>query len=192
MIGKRISRRAGVIGAAAVLAMAGAGVAVAATSGGPVVNGVVQGCYDGGGNLKVLLAGQTSCDKGFTALTWNQTGPQGATGPAGPTGPAGATGATGATGPAGPGVTVTSLPTGDANCPNGGAQLADSAGDVAYVCSGAPGPTGPQGPQGPAGPNGININGGTGCSGFVGSNFVSGTVDAGYNGSYYFLTCGPG
>ena len=48
----------------------GGGTAYATIAGGPVINGVVQGCYDSGGNLKVLLAGQTSCEKGYTALTW--------------------------------------------------------------------------------------------------------------------------
>jgi hypothetical protein len=130
MTPKRISRRAGVIGAIAVLALTCAGVAVAAASGGPVVNGVIQGCYDSGGNLKVQLAGQTSCDKGYTSLTWNQTGPQGATGL---TGPAGAVGATGPQGPPGP--------TGDTG-PAGPA--------------GNDGATGPQGPAGPAGANGVS------------------------------------
>jgi hypothetical protein len=107
----------------------GGGTAFATIAGGPVSGGVVQGCYDSGGNLKVLLPGETSCPKGYTALDWNQTGSAGATGPSGPAGPAGATGpqgpqgvagadgATGATGPAGPQgppgptVTVTATPT---------------------------------------------------------------------------------
>jgi hypothetical protein len=82
----------------------------------PGTNGVIQGCYDSGGNVKVVDA--LPCPKGYTPLQWNQTGPKGPiglagpqgpiglTGPAGPTGltgPAGATGATGATGPAGSG-----------------------------------------------------------------------------------------
>jgi hypothetical protein len=132
MIRRRISRRAGVVGAVTVLALAGAGaVAGASVAGGPVSNGVVQGCYDSGGNLKVELPSATACDKGWTALTWNQTGPQGATGPAGPVGATGATGATGAVGPAGP-----IGATGPAG--NDGTQ-------------GATGPAGPAGPTGPSG-----------------------------------------
>jgi hypothetical protein len=101
----------------------GGGTAFAAMAGGPVSNGVVQGCYDSGGNLKVLLPGETSCPKGYTALDWNQTGSAGATGPSGPGGPAGATGPQGPQGVAG----------------------ADGA-------TGATGATGPAGPQGPPGP----------------------------------------
>lgn len=57
----------------------------------PGTGGVIQGCYDSGGNLKVVNA--LPCPKGSTALSWNQTGPAGATGETG------ATGATGAPGP---------------------------------------------------------------------------------------------
>jgi hypothetical protein len=42
-----------------------------------------------------------ACPKGYTKLTWNITGPQGAAGKTGPTGAVGATGATGQTGAAG-------------------------------------------------------------------------------------------
>src|SRR5579862_404361 len=65
----------------------------------PDGNGVIHGCYNGKGHLRVVDtdAGKT-CHVGETALTWNQQGPQGATGPAGPAGPAGATGPQGATG----------------------------------------------------------------------------------------------
>jgi hypothetical protein len=50
-------------------------------------NGVIHGCYDSGGNLKVIDmgAGQT-CGKGYTSLSWSQTGPQGPPGPQGSSG----------------------------------------------------------------------------------------------------------
>jgi hypothetical protein len=41
-------------------------------------------------------------------------------------------------GPQGPSPTVTQLPTGNTNCPNGGAAITDSANSTAYVCSGQP------------------------------------------------------
>ncbi len=67
---------------------------VQASIGGIGGGGVIQGCYDSGGNVKVVAA--LPCPKGYTALQWNQTGPTGGTGPTG------ASGATGATGPRGP------------------------------------------------------------------------------------------
>jgi hypothetical protein len=43
-----------------------------------------------------------TCPKNAYSISWNQTGPKGATGATGPQGPAGTKGATGATGPQGP------------------------------------------------------------------------------------------
>jgi hypothetical protein len=40
--------------------------------------GVIQGCYDSGGNLKVVSA--LPCPKGYTPLQWNQQGPPGTNG----------------------------------------------------------------------------------------------------------------
>lgn len=75
-----------------------AGIAFAAI---PGPGGVIQGCYNRGGTLKVVIS--SPCPNGYTALSWNQ---QGATGATGASGAAGATGATGATGPQGvPGTT---------------------------------------------------------------------------------------
>ena len=37
-------------------------------------DGVIQGCYDSGGNLKVV---PPSVREGFTPLQWNQEGPKG-------------------------------------------------------------------------------------------------------------------
>ena len=74
-----------------------AGVAYA-TGAIPGSDGVIHGCYDSGGNVKVVAA---TCPRGYTPLPWNQTGPSGAQGPAGPTGAAGPRGAAGPVGPAG-------------------------------------------------------------------------------------------
>lgn len=51
----------------------------------------------------------------------------------------------GAPGSPGTGATVTSLATGNANCPNGGAAVKDGSGTTAYACNGAAGPQGPAG-----------------------------------------------
>jgi hypothetical protein len=40
-------------------------------------------------------------------------------------------------GPAGTGATVSSLASGNSNCPNGGASITDGSGDTAYACNGA-------------------------------------------------------
>ena len=106
-------------------AVMGAGVSLAAT--GTAKPTTIQACE----NTKTHVLYQRSgakCPKGDKALSWNVTGPKGATGLAGktgaagktgPQGPAGATGPTGATGSAG--------------------------------STGATGATGKTGPQGPAG-----------------------------------------
>ena len=62
----------------------------------PDPSGVIHACYRANGNLR--LVDKSSCTSGETALTWNQTGPQG---PAGAPGPAGTPGPQGATGPQG-------------------------------------------------------------------------------------------
>jgi hypothetical protein len=88
----------------------------------------IHGCYDSGGNLKVVSA--PPCPSKYTALDWSQTGSAGAQGPTGPTGATGlkgdtgGTGATGATGPTG-----------------------------ATGTAGADGATGATGPAGPGGAN---------------------------------------
>jgi hypothetical protein len=88
-----------VITGAAALALVAGGTAAGATLAGPVGgDGTIHGCYDSGGNVKVIDASAT-CPKTYTSLNWSQTGPQGAPGPQGATG---AQGDTGAQGPAGP------------------------------------------------------------------------------------------
>ena len=53
----------------------------------PDASGVIHACYRANGNLR--LVDKSSCTSSETALTWNQTGPQG---PAGAPGPQGAPG----------------------------------------------------------------------------------------------------
>jgi hypothetical protein len=129
----------GIAGAAVTLTAGGAAVG-AALAGSPVdASGVIHGCYSnvdvGGSRVFFLQDANKKCPSGTTAISWNQTGPQGPAGPTGPAGPAGAAGATGATGPAGQpgpaGLTGPAGPTGPA---------------------GQPGPAGPTGPAGPPGP----------------------------------------
>ena len=61
----------------------------------PDSGGVIHACYQSpppahGANLQVIDTGAGgSCSGGMTALTWNQTGPQGPAGAQGPAGPAG-------------------------------------------------------------------------------------------------------
>jgi hypothetical protein len=56
----------------------------------PGSGGVIQGCYDKTGAVRVVDA--LPCPKGQTPLQWNQQGPTGTTGPQGPPGPPGAQG----------------------------------------------------------------------------------------------------
>jgi hypothetical protein len=67
----------------------------------PDTGGVIHGCYDNKGALRVIDSAASACKNGETALDWNQTGPQGPTGPIGPQGPQGAQGAQGPQGPPG-------------------------------------------------------------------------------------------
>ena len=145
----RLRSRRVIIAAGAALALVTSGTAAgAAVASGPTdSSGVIHGCYTNqalnGSHVFVLQDTGTSCPKGSTAISWNQTGPAGpagASGPKGDTGPAGAIGAPGPTGPAGP---------------------AGPAGNT-----GPPGPAGPAGTTGPAGPagsNGSTVLNGTGA-----------------------------
>jgi hypothetical protein len=74
-----------------------------------------------------------------TQITWNQQGQKGEPGAPGLPGKNGADGANG-TSP-----TVTQLPVGDSNCPNGGAAITDASRSTAYVCSGQNGRDGADG-----------------------------------------------
>jgi hypothetical protein len=73
----------------------------------PDASGVIHGCYtnaiNGQSTLTLLdTAAGKSCRANQTAITWNQTGPQGLQGPQGLKGDTGATGPVGPTGPQGP------------------------------------------------------------------------------------------
>jgi hypothetical protein len=123
-----------IAGATALVLAAGASAATAAVmSSGPVdSSGVIHGCWTNaelnGSHVFVLQDAGTTCPKGTTAISWNQTGAQGSAGPVGPAGatgltgpegPVGPAGPTGATGPAGPttagpgGLNVTVVQSGD-------------------------------------------------------------------------------
>jgi len=121
---RRLSLRAALVGAGAVvLAAGGATAALDARGDGDVVNA----CRSKSGLLRALAAG-AACRKSEQALSWNvrgvpgAAGPGGSAGPAGPAGPPGAAGADGAAGAAG-----------------------------AQGAQGIPGPAGSAGPSGPAG-----------------------------------------
>jgi len=91
-------------------------------------NGTINACYNPNtGALKLNVKGSCPTKGDKTPITWNQTGPQGATGATGSQGPVGATGATGATGPQGlAGATGATGPQGPAG--------------IAYACSATPYP----------------------------------------------------
>jgi hypothetical protein len=91
---KRSNLLAGLAGAAVATAIAG-GVAWASIPEG----GVIQGCYDAGGNLKVVAA--LPCPKGYTSLPWNQQGIQGQKGDKGDKGDQGPRGSRERTAPTG-------------------------------------------------------------------------------------------
>ena len=101
---RRLSRRAALVGAGAVvLAAGGAPAALDARGDGDVVNA----CRSKSGLLRALAVG-ANCRKSEQALSWNVRGVPGAAGPAGtiaaPGGPAGPTGPEGPAEPAGPGI----------------------------------------------------------------------------------------
>ena len=98
--------------ATGILALGVAGIGSAAI---PDAGGVIHGCYDLNGKLRVIdseAAGAApKCGEAEKSLNFSQQGPMGpagpkgaagAPGPMGPAGPKGATGAKGATGPMGP------------------------------------------------------------------------------------------
>jgi hypothetical protein len=108
----RVTRPVIVAGAVTLMLAAGTAVAAAAvvSSASPVSSsGVIDGCWTNaeinGSHVIVLQDQGTSCPKGTTAISWNESGPSGPTGPAGPAGPTGPAGAAGPAGPAGPGIT---------------------------------------------------------------------------------------
>jgi hypothetical protein len=129
-----MSRRdviAALAGAATVIVLGG-GVAWAAIPATP--GGVIQGCYDSGGNVKVVEA--PPCPRGYTALPWNQQGPQGIQGPKGEKGDKGDKGDQG---------------------PQGLQGLKGDTGDKGdQGPQGIQGPKGDKGDTGPAGTSGLS------------------------------------
>ncbi|MBO0802491.1 MAG: collagen-like protein [Nocardiopsaceae bacterium] len=130
--------------ATAVIALGGTSAALAASSSpesassgsaSPVYEGCLSNLTGHLYNMKQDPANPPKCFGHDTPVSWNQTGPAGATGPQGPKGDTGATGPQGPQGPKGD--------TGDTG-PQG------PKGDT-----GPQGPAGPAGPQGPQGPAGI-------------------------------------
>jgi type VI protein secretion system component Hcp len=123
-------------------------------------SGVIHACVDGKGATRIIDVAVDACKKGETAISWNQTGPQG---PAGASGTPGAKGDQGSQGVAGP--------AGAAGPPGAG---------------GPPGQQGVQGPQGvagPAGPPGASGGGGSAPNkqviGVVAIDTGGGTIDNG-------------
>jgi hypothetical protein len=155
-----------------VVALAGGGFAVAATSSNKAQ---ISGCV--AKDTRALYA--APCRKGDAKLNWSQVGPQGRTG---------TTGATGATGPVGakgePGVAGATGPAG----PVGATGPAGSAGS-----SGPTGPTGATGSSGAPGPPGATgttgPTGNTGPSGFVDTeSFHGGAGDFTGSSTYQFVS----
>jgi len=93
----RSSKRAAVAVAGLAMLVA-AGVAFGAI---PDPGGVIHGCYDKKGALRVLDPTTDACGKGESALDWSQQGPPGPAGTAGAQGPQGPAGLQGPQGPAG-------------------------------------------------------------------------------------------
>jgi hypothetical protein len=98
-----------IAGATALVLAAGASAATAAVMSSPSPvdsSGVIHGCWTNaelnGSHVFVLQNAGTTCPKGTTAISWNQTGAQGSAGPVGPAGATGLTGPAGPVGPAGP------------------------------------------------------------------------------------------
>ena len=96
--GRRLTLIALVVG----VGVAAGGIAYASI---PDSSGVIHGCYQKNGNLRVIDSTGKGCTTSEKPLSWNQTGPSGLTGSTGltgATGPTGSTGSTGATGGTGP------------------------------------------------------------------------------------------
>ena len=149
----------------------------------PDSGGVIHGCYNNAGHLRVIQSGQ-SCRKHEETLNWNQKGKPGPAGPAGNQGPAGPAGAQG--------------PAGGARGPAGPVGPAGSAGPVGP--SGPVGPgvsawfrTGPQGEVIASGPGSVLVtaqgygyynvgNGNTSGCGAIGTS-NDGNISTGANGA---------
>jgi len=185
-----------IAGVAAASVLAG-GTALAAASSGPVSGGVVDGCYTNGevngSHVFVLQDAGTSCPKGTTAVTWNQTGPAGQNGTNGTAGTAGTNGTNGTNGSSV--VTSTGVP---ASACNPGDTDVDLATGEVYTCVAGGGSIGGDGSgagAGKAGPpgnawsdTGSSIMGQQGTDGTNGTNGSSVVTSAGVPAS----ACNPG
>jgi len=133
------SRRARIALAAVAGTFLLAGIGAAAYAALEDNNGVIHACVDGKGATRIIDVAVDSCKKGETAISWNQTGPQGAPGAPGAPGAQGEQGTQGVAGPAG-----AAGPPGASGPP--GQQ-------------GVQGPQGATGAQGPPGPSGGSSGG---------------------------------
>ncbi len=102
----------------AVSGTAGAAISLSVIDSGGAIHGCVTNAGINGSHALILQDVGTTCPKGTTAISWNQTGPQGQAGPAGPAGPAGKNGQDGAAGaPGTPGAPGPPGPAGPAGPP---------------------------------------------------------------------------
>ena len=137
------------VAGAAVAAIVVGGIAWGVTA---APSSVIKGCYQKNNGQLRIVDSLDQCSTSELPISWNQTGPQGATGPRGPqgaTGPRGAQGPTGAQGRQGiQGIAGPTGPPGanGANGATGGRGATGSPG-----ATGARGAIGPPGPTGPAG-----------------------------------------
>jgi hypothetical protein len=124
----------------------------------PGPGGVIQGCYDSGGNVKVVEA--LPCPKSYTPFQWNQQGLQGLQGPKGDPGAQGEKGAKGDPGERGaPGPPGEQGQQGVQGVPGPQGQPGQDG------VQGAPGQPGAKGEKGDRGDTGPPAPGGT--SGYV-------------------------
>ena len=112
---------------ALVFTLAGFGIAAATI---PAPGGVVKGCYATKTGALRVIDSAAACKSTEAGLSWNQTGPKGATGATGAKGATGLTGATGATGA--PGSTGADGATG-VQGPSGVVETASFDGPVGYI-----------------------------------------------------------
>jgi hypothetical protein len=126
------------------LIVAGAvfGIVTAVQAAIPDASGVLHGCYNAQGTLRVIDSPSVACKNGETAIPWNQRGITGAKGMTGARGPTGLKGHTGASGPSG------------VRGPSGTNGINGQNG--ADGVTGATGPTGHKGPTGAPGPSSLD------------------------------------
>jgi hypothetical protein len=87
-----VSGRVGRVLLGLVVAAGVFGVATAVEASIPDAAGVIHGCYDNKGALRVIDSASSTCKASETGLNWSQTGPKGQTGLTGATGSTGAAG----------------------------------------------------------------------------------------------------